>query len=39
MPNFSYNGKNVYYETHGEGKPLILLNGIMMSTKSWTIFK
>lgn len=39
MAYFSVNGKKVYYETHGEGKPLILLNGIMMSTKSWTIFK
>src|SRR5690554_3075483 len=39
MAYFSVKGKKVYYETHGEGKPLILLNGIMMSTKSWTIFK
>lgn len=39
MAYFSLNRKKVYYETHGEGKPLILLNGIMMSTKSWTIFK
>ena len=39
MAYFEYQGKNVYYETHGEGKPLILLNGIMMSTKSWGIFK
>ena len=28
----------VYYETHGDGFPLLLLNGIMMSTKSWTPF-
>ncbi|SFN65641.1 alpha/beta fold hydrolase [Proteiniclasticum ruminis] len=39
MAYFEFQGKNVYYETHGEGKPLILLNGIMMSTKSWGIFK
>ena len=25
----------IYYEVHGEGKPLVLLNGIMMSTPSW----
>ncbi|KAF2955303.1 alpha/beta hydrolase [Marinitoga sp. 38H-ov] len=25
----------IYYEVHGEGKPLVLLNGIMMSTASW----
>lgn len=26
----------IYYEVYGEGKPLILLNGIMMSTASWS---
>lgn len=30
--------RKIYYETHGEGFPLVLLNGIMMSTKSWTPF-
>jgi pimeloyl-ACP methyl ester carboxylesterase len=25
----------IYYEVHGDGKPLVLLNGIMMSTASW----
>ena len=25
----------IYYEVHGEGQPLVLLNGIMMSTPSW----
>lgn len=35
---FTFEGKKVYYEIHGEGKPLLLLNGIMMSTKSWTPF-
>lgn len=25
----------IYYEFHGEGKPLIILNGIMMSALSW----
>lgn len=25
----------IYYEVHGQGKPLVLLNGIMMSTPSW----
>ncbi|MCL2377501.1 MAG: alpha/beta hydrolase [Defluviitaleaceae bacterium] len=38
MANFEYNGKNIYYETHGEGAPIILLNGIMMSTLSWYQF-
>jgi len=30
--------KKLYYEVHGEGKPLVLLNGLMMSTLSWKIF-
>ncbi|MDP3387065.1 MAG: alpha/beta hydrolase [Eubacteriales bacterium] len=38
MATFNFNGKRIYYETHGEGKPIVLLNGIMMSTKSWGIF-
>ena len=25
----------LYYEVHGEGKPLVFLNGIMMNTLSW----
>lgn len=25
----------IYYEVHGEGQPLVLLNGIMMNTLSW----
>ena len=32
---FSFKGHNVFYEVDGKGKPLIILNGIMMSTKSW----
>ncbi|GEK91396.1 alpha/beta fold hydrolase [Alkalibacterium kapii] len=32
------NGKKLYYEVHGEGKPLVILNGIMMSTTSWKEF-
>lgn len=35
---FLYEGKKVYYEIHGEGTPLVILNGIMMSTKSWEQF-
>jgi pimeloyl-ACP methyl ester carboxylesterase len=31
----NYNQHKIYYEIHGEGKPLIVLNGIMMSTMSW----
>ena len=39
MAVFNYNDKNVYYEVNGEGKPILLLNGIMMSTASWEYFK
>ncbi|MDD3831337.1 MAG: alpha/beta hydrolase [Clostridia bacterium] len=35
---FNFNDKQIYYETHGEGKPIILLNGVMMSTISWVPF-
>ncbi|MDF2821104.1 MAG: alpha/beta hydrolase [Clostridiales bacterium] len=30
--------KKIYFETYGQGKPLVLLNGIMMSTLSWKVF-
>lgn len=39
MPYIHYNEKQVYYEILGEGKPLLILNGIMMSTASWSLFK
>lgn len=36
MAFFDFEGKKVYYELHGEsGEPLVVLNGIMMSTNSW----
>ncbi len=38
MSHFSFEGKQVYYELVGQGRPLVLLNGIMMSTRSWTPF-
>jgi pimeloyl-ACP methyl ester carboxylesterase len=38
MATFTYQGLTYYYEVHGEGTPLLLLNGLMMSTKSWTPF-
>lgn len=39
MSYIEFEGKKVYYETNGQGKPLVLLNGIMMSTQSWQVFK
>ena len=39
MAEFIYQGKRVYYEVHGDhGQPLVILNGIMMSTASWKSF-
>ena len=38
MSTFSWNGRSIYYEVVGEGRPLVLLNGIMMSAKSWAPF-
>ncbi|MFH0993259.1 MAG: alpha/beta hydrolase [bacterium] len=38
MSTFNHEGKNVFYQTDGQGKPLVILNGIMMSTKSWNPF-
>lgn len=38
MPDILYNNRKLYYETYGEGEPLILLNGIMMSHLSWQFF-
>jgi 3-oxoadipate enol-lactonase len=38
MPFFSFQDHSYYYEIHGQGTPLLLLNGIMMSTKSWQPF-
>ena len=37
MPYAKVNGINIYYEVHGEGKPIILLNGILASTASWAL--
>ncbi|MCF7931593.1 MAG: alpha/beta hydrolase [Acholeplasmataceae bacterium] len=38
MATFTYDGRTVFYETDGEGEPILILNGIMMSTKSWQPF-
>jgi len=35
MPYALINGVRIYYEVHGEGEPIILLNGILMNTRSW----
>lgn len=38
MATFEYEGRSIYYEVYGKGRPLILLNGIMMSCMSWKEF-
>lgn len=35
MAFFTFKNHQVFYTIDGEGEPLVLLNGIMMSTKSW----
>lgn len=39
MSTLNFNGKKINYRVVGEGKPLLILNGIMMSTKSWIPFE
>lgn len=39
MAEMIFRSKKVYYEVHGTiGEPIVLLNGIMMSTASWKPF-
>jgi pimeloyl-ACP methyl ester carboxylesterase len=38
MAEFEFQQKKVYYESYGSGEPILLLNGIMMTTKSWVPF-
>ncbi len=38
MAYLKYENKEIYYEVYGEGKPILMLNGIMMSTMSWHPF-
>jgi len=38
VPEILYNNKKIHYDVYGEGEPLILLNGIMMSHLSWQLF-
>ena len=39
MPKFNFHDYEVFYEIEGKGKPILFLNGIMMSTASWNTFK
>ncbi len=35
MAFFDYKGMKIHYQIEGSGKPLLLLNGIMMTVQSW----
>lgn len=38
MSTFKFREHQIYYDVQGEGQPILILNGIMMSTKSWEPF-
>lgn len=38
MANFVFENKSIYYEEYGQGAPILVLNGIMMSCMSWKEF-
>lgn len=38
MASFVFEGKSIYYEEYGSGRPIVVLNGIMMSCGSWAEF-
>lgn len=38
MSTFKFEDKSVYYEEYGQGAPILVLNGIMMSCQSWKEF-
>jgi pimeloyl-ACP methyl ester carboxylesterase len=35
MPTIHVNGVDLYYETHGEGEPVLLIHGLGSSTADW----
>jgi 3-oxoadipate enol-lactonase len=39
LPYASINGINMYYEVHGEGDPVIFVNGVFANTSSWVYQK
>lgn len=36
MPYANIKGKNIYYREFGSGEPIVFLNGLMMTTSSWS---
>lgn len=37
MSYFKFQNRDIFYEVIGEGEPLVMLNGIFMSTNSWKL--
>lgn len=38
MSYITINNKNIYYKQYGEGEAIVFLNGMLMSTNSWSPF-
>ncbi|MDR2867850.1 MAG: alpha/beta hydrolase [Acholeplasmatales bacterium] len=38
MSYFTFKNHRIFFDLQGEGQPILILNGIMMSTKSWDAF-
>jgi len=36
VPYVRINDKNIYYKEYGNGEPIVFLNGVMMTTSSWS---
>ncbi|MDD3831898.1 MAG: alpha/beta hydrolase [Clostridia bacterium] len=39
MSEFIFEQKTLYYEVYGKGRPLVILNGLLMSTTNWRYAK
>jgi 3-oxoadipate enol-lactonase len=37
MPTIGANGQTIYYEVHGDGEPLLLVEGLAMDTLGWAL--
>ena len=37
MTTLAIDGTEIYYETRGEGEPVALLNGVLMTVESWAL--
>ena len=37
MPTIEANGQTLYYEVHGDGEPLLCVQGLAADTLAWTL--